>query len=118
MKPELPAVQKAYDLTKELLIRVAKFPRSYKFTLGDRMVLTALNILESLVEAAYSQDKPRLLHSANLQVERLRFLLRLSCNIGSISNNGYAYVAEMLNELGKQIGGWIKQTKGANAPKI
>ena len=54
MKQELPAVQKAYDLSKEMLIRVSKFPRSYKFTLGDRMVLTVLNILESLIEAAYS----------------------------------------------------------------
>jgi hypothetical protein len=37
MKKELPAVQKAYDLCKEVLPRVSKLSRNVKFTLGDRI---------------------------------------------------------------------------------
>ena len=33
-KFELPAVQRGYDLAKELMGRVSKFPREYRFTLG------------------------------------------------------------------------------------
>jgi hypothetical protein len=38
MKKDLPAVQKAYDLCKEVLPRVSRLPRDVKFTLGDRIV--------------------------------------------------------------------------------
>ncbi len=54
MKNELPAVQKAYDLCKELLTRVSNFPRDYKFSLGDRIVENSLTILELLIQASYS----------------------------------------------------------------
>jgi len=46
MKKELPAVQNAYDLCKEFLPRVSRFPKDHKFTLGDRIVGNCLSILE------------------------------------------------------------------------
>jgi hypothetical protein len=49
LKQELPVVQKAYDLAKEVLPRVSKFPRDYKFTLGDRITAR---------ECSSIQDKP------------------------------------------------------------
>jgi hypothetical protein len=33
-KVELPAVQRGYDLAKELLPRVGRYPKEYRFTLG------------------------------------------------------------------------------------
>jgi hypothetical protein len=37
--------------------RVAKFPREHKFTVGDRLVETCLDITSHLVEASYRRDK-------------------------------------------------------------
>ena len=42
------AVPKLYDVIKWLLPQVEKFPRSHKFTLGERIANTALNTLELL----------------------------------------------------------------------
>jgi len=56
-KKELPAVQKAYDLAKEVLPRTAKFPRDLKFTLGQRIADNVLMVLELLVQAAYTKNK-------------------------------------------------------------
>ncbi len=42
MKEELPIIQKSYDLSKELLIRVDKFPKTYKYTIGNRIIETSL----------------------------------------------------------------------------
>lgn len=39
------------DLTLWVIERVAKFPRDHKFTLGDRLVETCLDIITDLVEA-------------------------------------------------------------------
>jgi hypothetical protein len=102
-------VQKAYDLAKEVLPRVSKFPRDYKFTLGDRIVGNTLDILESLIQAAYSKEKTSLLAKADVHLERVRFLLRLSCDLGPLSQPGYEHVMGLITELGKQIGGWSKQ---------
>jgi four helix bundle protein len=118
MKRELPAVQTAYDLAKELLGRVAKFPKDHKFTLGDRMVNNGLAILENLVRAAYSKDKARLLAEADLHLEQLRFLLRLSRDLGPLSNQGYEFVTATVAELGNQIGGWRKQVAGKRGPDL
>lgn len=112
MKKELPAVQKAYDLCKELLPRVSKFPRDVKFTIGDRIAVNCLNILEILIQASYSRQKIHLLNEANMLLERLRFLLRLSRDLGALSNKGYEHVMKIITELGSQVGGWRKQSAG------
>ena len=109
MKKELPAVEKAYDLTKEILPRVANFPKDYKFSLGQRIIDHCLDILELLIHAAYVKQKERLLDEANIKLERLRFILRLSKDLGTLSHRGYEHVMKMVTELGKQIGGWRKQ---------
>ena len=77
-KKDLPAIQKAYDLAKEILSRTAKFPRDHKFTLGQRIAENVLMVLELLIQAAYTRNKARLLVDANIRLERLRMLLRLS----------------------------------------
>ena len=78
MREDLPAIQKCHDLLKDLLPRVEKFPRAHKFTLGDRIAAAGLDILTLLVEAAYVRDKAGLLNRANIRLETLRHLLRLS----------------------------------------
>ena len=37
--------QKTYDLLPWLLPRVEKFPRSFRFSVGDRLVAVGLNLL-------------------------------------------------------------------------
>jgi len=118
MTKDLPAVQKAYDLSKELLPRVSKFPRDFRFSLGERIIANSLEVLELLIQAAYAKEKLRFLDQANLDLERLRFLLRLARELGPLSHNGYEYVMKQLTELGRQIGGWRKQASEAHAQNL
>jgi hypothetical protein len=118
MSKDLPAIQKAYDLAKELLTRAAKYPRDYKFTLGERIVTHMLHILELLIEAAYSRDKIRCLDEANRTLEKLRVLLRLSHELGPLSTKGYEYVMAMAKDLGNQIGGWRKQAEARDGQNV
>ncbi len=71
-------VGKAYDLVLWLLPKVERFPRPYRFSVGDRMVGAGLDLLLGLVEAAYSGEKGRYLEGAVMRTNALRYLPRLS----------------------------------------
>jgi hypothetical protein len=98
----------AYDLTLWLVRKVEKFPRSFRFTVGDRVTARSLDLLETLVEAAYSSDKGALLEKANRGVNSLRYLLRLSVDLKLLSGDSQASAAGRLDEIGRMVGGWRK----------
>ena len=109
-KKNHPAVvQKLYDVLLWVSPIVAKFPKDKRYTVGQRMESLLLDILETLVEAAYSKDKRALLQRANADLEKFRFLARLSKDLQFINLRRFEYLAKEVNEVGAMIGGWIKQ---------
>jgi hypothetical protein len=71
-KPTDPPVVliKWYDFTKWLLDRVDSFPKNQRFIFGQRLADYALDIMELLVDAAYSPRKSDLLATANRKSKR------------------------------------------------
>ena len=110
----IKAVPKLYDVIVWILSQVEKFPRAQKFTLGDRIVNLALDTLELLIEATYTRQRSELLRRANIQLEKLRFLIRLSHDFKLISPRQYKYISGEINEVGKLVGGWIKSQSTAS----
>ena len=108
-----PIVTKAYDLACWLLPRVNDFPRSYRFVLGDRLIQVTLDLVEGLVEASHRRDKRHSLERASEQLNRLRFLVRLSKDLKLLTVNRYEYAARAMHEIGAMLGGWLKQQGGA-----
>ena len=94
-----------YEASKWICRKVEKLPRSYRFTLGDRMINSSLDLYLLLVEAQYSRDKRRILKQANLELEKLRHLLRLSQELTDLSLKSYHYICAELDQVGKMIGG-------------
>jgi len=88
---------------------ITKIPRSYKFTLGDRLMNLGLDVLTLLVEARYTHDKIVLLNQANVKLEQMRYLLRLCKDLEIFTIKSYEYIAREINKVGSLIGGWMKQ---------
>jgi hypothetical protein len=86
-----------------------KFPKRVRFTIANRIDNLALDIVEDLVEAQYTRNKQAILKRANLRLEKLRILLRISCDQYHLSYNTYEYAIRSINEVGRMLGGWIKQ---------
>jgi len=107
----LPIVQKAYDVNRWLLPRVERFPRRYKFTLGDRLQTTALDLCLALVEASHAQSKVRPLSRANRLLDQLRILLRLATDVEALTRRQLAYASRHNEELGRMIGGWLRASR-------
>jgi hypothetical protein len=102
------AIEAHYQFVLWLLPAIEKFPRSHKFTLGDRIENGALNVLEALVEATYTRQRTQHLQRANLGIEKLRFLIRLGADLKLLDGRRYEYAARTLDETGRLIGGWMK----------
>jgi hypothetical protein len=66
------ALEAHYLFLLWLLPTVEKFPRSHKFTFGDRIENIALDVLEALIEATYTRDRADVLRRGNLGIEKLR----------------------------------------------
>jgi hypothetical protein len=108
-------VQKAYEFSIWLIRKVENFPRSYRFSVGDRLVQGILDLLLRLVDAAYARDKFRILSEVNAMLNRLRFLLRLAKDLNLLNVDSYGHAAERVEEIGRMVGGWRKASAGAAA---
>lgn len=103
-------IQKVYELLKNTIPVLNKFPRNQKFSLGDRIQNQLSDLLELYIEAYYlpGGQKKALLFRANISLEKLRHYFRLCYELGLIHSNKYKEFAFQTNEIGKMTGGWLK----------
>lgn len=106
------------DLTLWVIERTATFPRAHKFTLGDRLIDTCLEITTALVEATYlprGRAKLHHLHAASRALTRARVLVRLAQRLELLSARQRHHFATLSDELGRMLGGWTRSLHGAHA---
>jgi hypothetical protein len=107
------AVSKAHDFTLWMMPKVENFPRAHRFTIGERLTALTLDLLTSLVEAAYARDKRPPLDAAATQINKIRYLLRLARDLRLMSADSWAFSAERLDEIGRMAGGWKRSLSPA-----
>lgn len=116
-RQNVAAVEAMYQFVLWLVPVLDGMPRSQKFLLGDRIQTTAMEVLDLLVEAAYSRERGGLLRRANLGLEKLRFWMRLSKDLKLIDFKRYEHAARCIDDVGRQVGGWLRSLRSA-APAI
>lgn len=111
-KEDLPIFIKWMDFLKWLLITTDSFPKKSRYTFADRLNNLALELVEDFVEARYTKNKALILRRANMNLEKMRVLLRVCYECRFLSRKGYEHASYCINEVGKMLGGWIKQQGG------
>ncbi len=106
---DLPVFVKWLEFLEWLLPVTEKFPKRVRFTFADRINNLCLDVAENLVEARYTKNKAQILQTTNLQLEKLRVLLRLSQRMYYLSYQRYEFSAKAINEVGRMLGGWKRQ---------
>lgn len=103
-----------YDLLLYFIPQLVKFPRAQKFVLADRLQNSLTDLLEVLIEAWYARDdhKRVALQSANLKIEKIRFLVRLAKDLHCLDLRRYELITQKLNKIGIQTGSWLKSLRG------
>lgn len=86
-----------------------RLPRNHKFLLGDRMISGLYTLLENLIQARYERHKLVRLEALNSQLDILRYQTRLLLDFELMATQRYEYVSQLINGIGSELGGWIKQ---------
>ena len=108
---DIPVILKLYDLMLWTFNHTARFPRHHRYSLGQQIECTLLDLLEVLIEARYVRDKARLLDRANILLERFRFQMRLAKDLKALALNSFEFQAQAVEEIGRMIGGWRKHAE-------
>lgn len=89
------------------------FPKITRHTLGEKIDFLFIETIENVFVAAHKSrgQKTPYLTKASEKFDLLKFLLRVAWDIKSLDNKKYIALSKYLNEIGKMLGGWQKQTQ-------
>lgn len=105
---------RTFDLLAWLLPKAETFPRAYRYTVTQRMMHTALEFQELLIVAQAQRGRERLrqLRECDARLNQLRFYLRLAHHWRWLSDGQYQHISLIVAEVGRLLGGWLKQEIG------
>lgn len=107
-----PLFARTFDFLNWLLPRTQTFPRPQRFVVTQRLQNAALDFQELLVDAEAVRGAARMerLRRADAALDKVRLYLRLCREWNWLTPGQYQYAAQMITEMGRLLGGWIKVT--------
>lgn len=114
---ELVIFTQTYDLLTWLLPHCERFPKTQRFVVTQRLQAAALDFQEAIFEANARHGAQRLQHlqAADAQLNKLRLYLRLARQWEWLSSGQYEHVSRLVAQVGRLLGGWIRQTACARS---
>ncbi len=112
MSDEMVIFTRVFDLLAWLVPKSEAFPRSHRHSVTPRLLNTALDVQDRLCDAQARRGALRLdaLREADAALARLRIYLRLAHHLRWLSDGQYEHVSHRVAEVGRLLGGWIKQS--------
>ena|SRR3990167_515651 len=110
---DIPIFQKTYDFYKNFHDILKHFPMQERYTIGQKCADLNLEVIELTLLASYKakSDKIIYLERASAKLDVLKILLRLSYETKAINQQKYISFENLLIEIGKMLGSWLKQAK-------
>jgi hypothetical protein len=108
MSVNYPVIYKAYTFVVWYLKKIEKLPKNHRYTLGEKIQNSALELILLLTETVYAKNKKEYLYKINKELEKLRILTRISGELSLLSEENTVYIFEQINDIGTQAGGWLK----------
>lgn len=104
-----------FDLAVWCMEHTNRFPRNYRVTLGDRIDGAVIEMVLLGRRASLHRNKLTTLQELSDRLEEFRMLTRLAGKLGCLKGKQLEYVARSVDEIGRQLGGWIKQQTAKEA---
>lgn len=111
MLDELVILSRCFDLLAWLVPKSETFPKVHRHTVVQRLVDSALDFQELLFRArkASSTTRRQRLLEADARLDQLRLYLRLAHHWQWLTDGQYEHVCRLVSELGRMLGGWMRQ---------
>ena len=111
-RPQSPIFVKTYDFLLWLVPLTLKFPKSQRFLLAERLSGMALDFYDLILDAVMEPEhEPGRLVAADRLLTKIRLYIRLSYDLGCISQGQFEHAARRVDEIGRLMGGWQKKFK-------
>ena len=123
MNRELPPIAKlAMRVLAVVEEAVSRFPRRHRYTLGADLRAQAMQVARCVHLAWRDQyGRTRRVQDLACAIDDLKLTLQLGQAVTAFQSFGqFESIARLVNDLGRQCGGWLKQlrSKGQNGPGL
>jgi len=110
---DIPIFRKSYDLYKAFYSYRTLIPKQDRYTIWQRAESLTLDIIEYILLASHAAkaDKLPLLEKTSAKLNLLWVFLRLMKEVKALDNKKYTAIQEIVDEMGRMLGGWIRSTK-------
>ncbi len=107
----LVIIRKTEDMIAYGYICIKYFPKSERFVLGADIRSSMLDLLGLMVGSSKKYYKKTALQNVDVELEKLRGLIRIAKDLGFLSFKRYENWSRYLVEIGNMLGGWLKSVK-------
>jgi hypothetical protein len=114
----MDVITKMYDLVLWGAKHVGKFPRSHRFTLGDRLEVRLYAVLEMLVRARYTRDRVPLLRQVNVAGIRERVVEVLPGRVSHMAIAVFISHSSRDEKTAAVLASLLQQALGLRRPEI
>jgi hypothetical protein len=87
------------------------FPKISRYSLGTKIDSLFVETVEAVFSASRMNKEQKLsfVQKASAKLDMLKFFLRIAWEIKALDNKKYIMLSEKLDEVGRMLGGWLKQ---------
>lgn len=109
----LPIIGKLTEAYKRWQDFLPNFPNPSRYTLGSKIDTFFIEVIESVVISTHlaKEEKLPYLNQATTKLDLLKFFLQIAWQIRAIDNKKYLILSGDLDEIGRMLGGWIRDLK-------
>lgn len=117
---DIPIIQRLYDFYQLLYQYLKLFPKKDRHSLGERLENITIEVLENFFQASRKkgQNKVLLLQETSAKLDVLKILIRLAKDIQALDNKKYLQLEQLLQEVGRMLGGWLKASQEKEPPLL
>lgn len=117
MYNQLPIYRDSYLLLTDIYRVTTKFPRDYKYTLGQDMKRDALALFRDLYGANVSvENRQQHLDNFLTSFELLKIEIRLCVDLNVLSVSKLAQLSLLMDSIARQAQGWRKKQQKKDFP--
>ena len=104
----LPIYKSCYQLTNTVAPIVAKFPKQYRFNLGNKLLDMAIDITVQIFTINSSYEKESIIQNFLTPFQVFITSIRLAKDLNLISIQQFAHITKITTSIEKQATGWKK----------
>ncbi len=108
---DLKLYQKSYDLLVWIFNKTDGFPKSKRFSVGQRLENLLLDFISLLNKYQYSKKQEKSLIVISQKFDEIKLLLKICHDTKLLSHGSFAYTIDICGEIGAMIGGLVKASE-------